>query len=331
MKSRTLKAGLAFITATAAVVGFTGPSQAASVDGQTYSFPLEAKAATSASGNAAGTVNGTTLEYTIFADDLGADIDSVVMHWHTGTSCDDAGPIELDVTSAGAIDLIDERFVTEGSIALGTTDMENVYFNVHNADGLAVLACGELDATPDPLLASPESKTITVGAGVEMDSSGIDAGGSITLEGSRLQINLDYTGNNLSDVSKNLLMLRSTTSCDNSSDVYLVGSNMRTISTFGSTEMLADADGAGGNNSLADVYNNTFWSWTAASIGGPEELAIDTEIVLTTEEAAQLRNSGFTLVLHGNEGNGDDTEPAALDGLEVQEAIPANCLQVNTG
>ncbi|MGI9610529.1 MAG: hypothetical protein ACR2NL_09590, partial [Acidimicrobiia bacterium] len=331
MKSRTLRAGLAFITATAAVVGFTGPSQAASVDGQTYSFPLEAKSAASASGNAAGTVNGTSLDYTIFADDLGADVDSVVMHWHTGTSCDDAGAIELDITSGGAVDLIDERFVIEGSIALGATDMENVYFNVHNADGLGVLACGELDATPDPLLASPESKTITVGTGLQINTSGIDAGGSITLEGSRLQINLDYTGDNLADTSKHMLMLRSTTSCDATSDVYLVGDNMRTVSTFGSTEMLAAADGVGGDNSLIDVYNNTFWSFTAGPLAAPDELAIDTELVLSAAEADALRNNGFSLVLHGNEGNGDTSRPAALDGLTVEEAIPANCLQVSAG
>ncbi len=331
MKSRTLRAGLAFITATAAVVGFTGPSQAASVDGQTYSFPLEAKAAASSSGNAAGTVDGSMLDYTIFADDLGADVESVVMHWHTGDSCDDGGGIELDITSGGAIDLIDERFVIEGSIALGTTDMENVYFNVHNAAGLAVLACGVLDVSADPLLAGPESQEIVVGTGLQINASGIDAGGGVTLEGTRLQINLDYTGDNLAATSKHMLMLRSTTSCDATTDTYLVGSNSRTVTTFGSTETLAAADGVGGNNSLIDVYNHTFWSFTAGTGLDPDQLAIDTELVLTAEEAETLRTNGFSMVLHGNEGNADITRPAALDGLTVREAIPANCLQFNTG
>ncbi len=265
MKSRTLKALLAFITATAAVVGFTGPSQAASVDGETYSYPLEAKAAASSSGNAAGTVDGTMLDYVIFADDLGADIESVVMHWHTGTSCDDAGPIELDITDGVGIDLIDERFVLEGSIALGTTDMENVYFNVHNEDDLAVLACGELDVSDDPLLVNPESQTIEVGPGVAINASGISADGSVTLEGTRLQVNLDYTGNNLADTSRHMLMLRSSTSCSTATDPFLVADNSRTVSTFGSTEMLAAADGAGGANSLLDVFNHTFWSFTAGT------------------------------------------------------------------
>ncbi|MBT8239705.1 MAG: hypothetical protein KJN63_00590, partial [Acidimicrobiia bacterium] len=285
MKSRISRVGLAFITATAAVVGFTGPSQAASVDGQTYSYPLQPKAAASASGNAAGTVNGTMLDYTIFADDLGTEIESVVMHWHTGTSCDDGGPIELNITSGGAIELIDERFVIEGSIALGSTDMENVYINVHNAADLTVLACGELDVSADPLIAGPESTNLVAPAGTIIDSSGITAGGGLTLEGTRLQVNLDYTGNNLAATSKHMLMLRSSASCDNSSDTYLTGDNVRTVTTFGSTAMLAAADGVGGNNSLIDVFNNTFWSFTAGAGLVEDTLAVDTELVLTPAEA----------------------------------------------
>ncbi len=37
------------------------------------------------------------------------------------------------------------------------------------------------------------------------------------------------------------------------------------------------------------------------------------------------------MVLHGNDANTDTSRPPALDGLTVKEAIPANCLQFNTG
>jgi hypothetical protein len=337
MKSRTLRALLAFTTATAAVVGFAGPSQAASVDGQTYSYPLVAKAAAGSSGNAAGTVDGTMLDYVIFADDLGEDIESVVMHWHTGTSCDDAGPIELNITSGGAIDLIDERFVLEGSIALGTTDMENVYFNLHNADDLAVLACGELDVGDDPLLGSGNAGTtraeqsVVDFSGANSDSafslngSDVVLTGGVTLEGTKLAINLDLDGDDLLDGGNRLVTLRNSNSCTVSEgDPYLLDDAARVITTRGSTALPDDPSG------FTAAFNNTAVTKIPGVDPAPAFAVLDTVLVLTKAEAETL--GSMSIVVHGNQAQTDTTtRPLGPANLNVQELEPVACGLLGAG
>lgn len=336
MKSRTLRAGLALVTAAVAAVGFSSPSQAASVDGQAYSFPLAgtnvpAGGDADATGNVSGTVDGTNLNVVAFLDNV--DVESVVMHFHDGTTCDAAGAIAVDVTGvqtsapdAAAVEIIDGRFVLEKTVALGTADMENVYFNVHEAGNLGnVIACGVLDATPTPQISPHMSETFVMNGAqtVSLNDSDVVADGSVTLEGTRLTLNLDYTGADLNEASRHMLVLRNSNNCSPGTFANLTTGLEASVTSFGSTEARSD------DYTFLNIFDNSPWIPTAGATPAEDALAIDTTILLTAEQAENL--GSYALVLLGREGQTDTSRPADRDGLTIQETEPSNCALLTGG
>ncbi len=331
MKSRSLKAALAFLTAASAVVGFAGASSAANVEGQTYSFPLQAKSDADITGNASATVNGANVDYTIFADNV--DVDAVVMHWHAGDNCDAAGGVEIGIPGETTVvrnpaETVKNGFVITGSAPLGTADMENVYFNVHEAGNLAnVIACGELDASDSPLLidGSGNNRSTAFSATNANTLNGTDVvlTGGVTLEGNKLAVNLQLTGDDLLDGNNRVVTLRNNSSCDASTDTYLTSDIIRSLTGQGTTAPPS------ASNDLLTVFNNSAWSKTIGAPPAPSTAQVNTTIILTPEEVDAYGD--MTIVVHGNESNSDMTVLPAPLNLMVRQAQPVACGQLGVG
>ncbi len=317
MKSRFARVALALVTASAAAVGIAGPASAVTYDGLTYSFPFAGTGEGSEiTGNAAAAVSGTTVDVVVFASGI-TEADEVVMHFHDGTSCDADGGIALAVAT-DPVEVIgaDGEFVLETTVDLGTTDFENVYFNLHNAAGGAVIACGTLDQGPDPQIAAPAQVTYSA-VSLPLNGADITASGSVTLFGNRLTVNLAFEGADLRDGSRHILMLRDSAVCEPGTFENLTQGLVRSVTAEGSTEPPSV------DYTLLDVWNNSPWQPVA---GTPDTLTVDIELILSDEEAAALSGSAF--ILHGSESETNTSRPPDRGGLTVQETVPSQCVSL---
>ncbi len=328
LKSKTMKAALAFLTASAAVVGFTGPTSAESIEGETYSYPLTQQGASGVTGNASATVNGTNLDVVVFADDI--DFDGVVMHFHTGATCDAGGGIAVSVDGS-TVPVIDGRFVYEVTVPRGTADMENVYFNVHEAGNLGnVLACGELALSDDPQVTPPETNSFAAtGSAPNLNSTDITVSGQVSLQGNMLNVDLAYEGDDLLEGGRHLLMLRDTSSCTPGDFASITADIVLSVTRTGKTDA---PDPAG---SWVDIYTNSSWVPVAGAEDDPlttevdestlDTLTVQTRVILSAAQAAALGN--YSLVLLGSESEPDTSDANRRNGLTLQETHPSNCAQ----
>ncbi|NNF53516.1 MAG: DUF4214 domain-containing protein [Acidimicrobiales bacterium] len=325
MKSKTMKAALAFLTASAAVVGFTGPASAESIEGETYSYPLTEQGASGVSGNASATVNGTNLDVVVFADNI--DFDGVVMHFHTGATCDSNGAIAVSVDGS-TVPVIDGRFVYEVTVPIAGADMENVYFNVHEAGNLAnVLACGELALGDDPQV-DPAQTTSFDASNLTINGTDIAVTGTLALQGNKLNVDLQYEGDDLLEANRHLLMLRNTNSCDPGDFTNIADDIVLSVTRTGKTDAPDPV-----NYTLLDIYPNSSWVPVAGAEDDPltpvidestlDTLTVQTEVILSADQAAAF--GSYSLVLLGSESETDTSRPADRQGLTVQETIPSNC------
>jgi len=133
----------AFALAAASIVGLAAPSSADHLP-ETYGYEITDGSSAEAIGAVTATVDGDNVAINVNAD--GLDVDSVVMHFHDGTTCDAGGPIAINVPTNAT-----PQAITDGSLRLTTTepigsaDLENVYFNIPETGNLGnVVACATL-------------------------------------------------------------------------------------------------------------------------------------------------------------------------------------------
>ncbi len=132
---------MAVLTVVGMLATSTVAASAQNEDGLTYAFEVTAGSANSL-GVVTATVNGDSIEIVVAAEGLG--VEEVVMHFHEGTSCDANGGVVVSVP-AGPVPAAGGSLRLETTEPLGAADMENVYFNIHEAANLGnVVACATL-------------------------------------------------------------------------------------------------------------------------------------------------------------------------------------------
>lgn len=134
---------LAFALAAASLAGFATPSAADHLP-ETYGYEVTEGSSAGAIGAVTATIDGDNVAITANVD--GLDVESVVMHFHDGGTCDAGGPIAINVPTNATPQATEDGTLRLSTVeAIGSADLENVYFNIHEAGNLGnVVACATL-------------------------------------------------------------------------------------------------------------------------------------------------------------------------------------------
>jgi hypothetical protein len=175
---------------------------------------------------------------------------------------------------------------------------------------------------PDPQLTSPTEQTFNA-TNITLNGSDITVSGSANIQGTVLTVNLEYSGDDLfteaPDPSNNrhVITLRGSSSCDPGTFANLTTDLEKSITRIGSTAPPS------ASYSLLAIWNNSPWAPTAGVDPALDTLSVETQVLLTPEQAAAF--GGYSFVLHGKESDTDETRPTDRGGLTVRETIPSNC------
>ncbi len=183
---------------------------------------------------------------------------------------------------------------------------------------------------PDPQLTSPTEQTFNA-TNITLNGSDITVSGSANIQGTVLTVNLEYSGDDLfteaPDPSNNrhIITLRGSSSCEPGTFTNLTTDLEKSITRIGSTAPPS------ASYSLIAIWNNSPWIPEAGEVPPPpappveppDTLSVETQVLLTPEQAAAF--GGYSFVLHGKESDTDETRPTDRGGLTVRETIPSNC------